>query len=190
MQKLRSFFIFIIFTFSFFNLNSQIFSQSAHSNLKNVELLKKFRFISEELICVCGCNEPLEYCNHTHCIAWGIRDVIDKLLLSGKTEDFIVSGFINGYGDMVDTDESFEIIRTKYPEYLEKMRKGFGERYRSYPAKHNPQIIIVVLLFIFGGIALIFLKKKFKKLKTTDKKSASHKILDPEKEKLFKDLYK
>jgi len=172
------------------SLNVPLFSQSAHSNLKSVELQKKFKFISEEIMCVCGCNEPLEYCNHIHCIAWGIRGVIDNLLASGKTEEFIVAGFINGYGNAVDTDESFEIIRAKYPDYLEKFRTGFGERYRSYPAKHNPEIIIIVVILLFGGIATIFLRGKFKKLKVADKGQAGEKKIDPEKEKLFKDLYK
>jgi cytochrome c-type biogenesis protein CcmH/NrfF len=188
MLKLRQWTLFIFIAIA--SLNSQIFSQSAHSNLKNTELLKKFRFISEEIMCVCGCNEPLEYCNHVHCIAWGIRDVIDKLLASGRQEDFIINGFIKGYGDMVDTDEAFEIIRTKYPDYLEKLRKGFGERYRSYPAKHNPEIIIIVVFLIFGGIAMIFLKKKFIKLKSTDNNQTVKKKSDPEKEQLYKDLYK
>ena len=186
MMKVRRFPIFAIFILV--SINSQIFSQSTHSNLKNVELLKKFKFISQEIMCVCGCNEPLDYCNHVNCIAWGIRDVIDKLLASGKSEDFIVAGFINGYGDIVDTDDSFEIIRTKYSDYLEKFRNGFGERYRSYPAKHNPKIVIFVIFLIFGGFAAIFIKKRFKKLQPVDKSKT--RIPDEEKERLFRDLYK
>lgn len=173
-----------------FLVSNSFFAQSAHSNLKNTELLKRFKFISEEIMCVCGCNEPLEYCNHHQCIAWGIRDVIDKHLDAGRSDDFIVSGHINGYGDIVDTDPAFEIIRVKYPEYVEKFRHGFGERYRSYPAKHNPEIIILVVLFIFGGVATIFLRRKFKKLKTVDSGKSVKKERDPEKDKLYNDLYK
>lgn len=178
-----------LFLFAMFFSLTNLFAQSAHSNLKDPELAKKFKHISEEIMCVCGCNEPLEYCNHIRCIAWGIRDVIDQNLLAGKSEEFIINGFIYGFGNAVHTDPSFALIREKYPEYVKKFQTGFGERYRSYPFKHNPEIIILVIILIFGGIAGIFIKGKFKKLDAAKIQKPSRKSSDSEKEKLYKSLY-
>lgn len=184
--------------FVLFSLNQPVRAQSAHSNLTNPEQVKVFKKVSSEIMCVCGCNDPLDYCNHTTCIAWGIRDVIDKFIAAGKTEQYIVGGFINGYGDIVDTAPEFAIIRNKYPKYINDFRKGFGEKFRSYPAKHNPQIIIVVLLLIVGGFAGLFLKGKYKKLEVqaaspkspkeppADKKDSSG---GSSKDKLYRSLY-
>jgi hypothetical protein len=166
-----------------------VFSQSAHSNLKDPELTKRFKMISEEVMCVCGCNEPLEYCNHMKCIAWGIRGVIDELLLAQKSDEFIISGFINGYGEMVDSSPVFEIIRTDYSEYLEKFRTGFGEQYRSYPAKRNPQIMIIVILFIAAGSVGIFIKKRLKKINSSNDKKPPSSGNKSETDKLYKSLY-
>ena len=167
-----------------------VFSQSVHSNLKSDELLKRFNHISEEVLCVCGCNQPLGYCNHMNCIAWGIRGVIDNLLLAGKSDEYIIAGFINGYGDMVDNDAAFQIIREQYQNYLEKFRKGFGEQYRSYPSKHNPEIIIVILFLLFAGIAGLFLKGKLRGLKKSSQPAKVKTSSDPQKDQLYKDLYK
>src|SRR5438046_1521737 len=87
-----------LLTATFFLGLTGISAQSAHSSLKEFKQLESFQKISHKIMCTCGCNMPLYYCNHTgHCNAWPMRAALDYFLSQGKDENFIISGFIHGF---------------------------------------------------------------------------------------------
>jgi len=177
-----------------FFLTTFSYSQSSYSTLKDPELLEKFRSISEEIVCECGCGHPLQYCSHKECVAWGMRSVIENLLVEGKTEEFIVDGFINGFGDLALTDPAFEKVRNEYGDLMPMMASGFGEEHRSHPgAGKNPEYMIITGAVLIFGFALIFIRKRMRAIGKSDAKkdqvNAGAGSSDPEKEKLFSHLY-
>lgn len=166
--------------------------QSTHSNIKDPELAKRHKMISKELLCVCGCGMVLDNCNHTVCIAWTMRDIIDNLLLAGKSDEFIISGFINGFGDIVHTDPAFvKLQKENSPEMTQAFVTGFGEVHRSYPHGRNPEIMILLAAIIIGGSVGLFIKKRLKTLgsKSGDASPPKSGASDSQKEDLYKKLY-
>ena len=168
--------------------NGQLFAQSTHSNLKNKDLLKRFRVISDELMCSCGCSLPLDYCNHVdHCNAWPMRQAIDILLQEGRSDEFIIDGFINGFKDIVDSSAAFRLARTPDYDYLlTSFRDGFGEKQRTHPKGHRTGIGIGIGILIIFGIAGLFLRRHYKKL--SDQKSTTT-LNKKESDDLYNKLY-
>ena len=165
------------------------FAQTTHSNLKNPEQLKRFKHISESLMCACGCRMVLEHCNHSVCVAWTMRDAIDKLILAGDSDEQIIEGFIYGFGDRAYTDPAFAKVRL--PEngnLIESFVNGFGEYHRSYPEGRHPEIMIILFGIAGIGAALLFLRSRMRRLKQEEapKKESG---TDAEKEELYKHLY-
>ena len=174
-----------------------IHGQSAHTDITDPELNKRFRKISETIVCACGCQSPLAYCNHRPCVAWGMRSVIEGLLLDGQSDDFIIKGFIYGFGAFYDSHKAFEMVRTQ-PEYrnLEsRLRNGFGEQFLSKPDDTALPLMILMAALIIAGISVIFIKKRMKKLQQSTasvKPTESNAVKSAEeqkKEDLYKKLY-
>ena len=169
--------------------NGVLYGQSTHSNVKNKDLLKRFRVISDELMCSCGCSLPLDYCNHVdHCNAWPMRQAIDILLQEGQSDEFIIDGFINGFKEIVDTSPAFKLARS--PEYdylLTSFRDGFGEKQRTHPKGHRTGIPIGIGILIILGTTFLFLRRHYKKLnKKKDTKTTMNK---KESDDLYNKLY-
>lgn len=140
-------------------------AQSAHSNLKDPEKLNSFKRISHTLMCTCGCNMPLYYCNHTgHCNAWPMRAAIDSLLAEGKSEQFITNGFTKGFGNLVMTHEGFAMTRSAEYNYLvERFSQGLGEAGYSRPQSYTAEILSIIAGLILLAIAVTFIHKRYKK---------------------------
>lgn len=133
---------------------------SAHSSLKNPELVEKFKVVSNGLVCTCGKNLPISQINDIgHCNTWPMRSVIDGLLESGYSEDFILNGFNKGFGDMVATHPAFHMVREQEYSYLQNgMQGGFGEKILSVPTNARPLLTSVMgfgAILIGGLIAFI-----------------------------------
>lgn len=191
MKTLRSPLRTLIMAFLTLSLALPAFGQTTHSNLKDPEQLKRFKHISESLMCACGCRMVLEHCNHSVCIAWTMRDVIDKLILAGKSDNEIIEGFIEGFGESAYTDPAFSKVRAEGNENLMmSFANGFGEYHRSYPKGKNPEIMIILFTVAGMGAALLFLRSRMRRLKaqsdTPEKKDTKN---DAEKEELYKHLY-
>ena len=155
---------------------------SSYSNLKDPVLLKKFETISEKIMCQCGCNLPLSTCNHRHCGAWALRSTIDNLLLEGKEEKYIIDGFVKGFGKSVYTSAAF--AKARDPEngnMTEMLDKGFGESALSEPDSLLPAIGVISIGLLIAGFAILFLRKKFKRLDNNNIPQVS--ISDEELEK-------
>lgn len=58
--------------------------------------------VSRRLMCMCGCGQVLGECNHIGCPSRDpmIRDV-DRKVASGVSDDLIVQGFVQQYGEKV-----------------------------------------------------------------------------------------
>jgi len=120
-----------------------------------------------------------------------MRMVIERLLLDGKDEKFIVNGFVHGFGEMVYTHRAFELARSKDYEYLvDNFVNGFGEEYLTEPPNHNPEYLIPVIALIVGGIAGLFLRTHFRKLnKKKTETNTNQNPISAEKEALYSRLY-
>ena len=145
---------------------------SAHSSLKNPQLVEKFKKISDGLVCTCGKNLPISQINDIgHCNTWPMRSVIDGLLESGYSEKFILDGFNDGFGDIVFTHPAFHMVRDQEYGYLKSgMQNGFGEKILSVPSDTSP-LIGSVLGFgsiILGGL-LVFIGKRKRPLNSGTK---------------------
>lgn len=59
----------------------------------------RIRELSPKFMCICGCNQLLSACNHFHCPSSGpmMKD-LGKQIDDGKTDDAIVSYFVEKYG--------------------------------------------------------------------------------------------
>ncbi|MDH5719425.1 MAG: cytochrome c-type biogenesis protein CcmH [Spirochaetia bacterium] len=164
-----------------------IYSQSAHSNLSDPVMLKKFKYISERLMCPCGCALPLNTCNMSDCIAWDMRKSVEILLKSGQSEEFIINGFINGFGPLIDTDPAFRHMSSGVKNLF---RRGMGEEGFTEPYNRNPEIWIAVSAVLFSAIAGWFIRSHFRKinLAKTGKEKEQEKTTEKEEE-LYKKLY-
>jgi cytochrome c-type biogenesis protein CcmH/NrfF len=142
-----------------------LFAQSAHSRLTDPTLLKRFDNLSRKLMCTCGCNMPLRNCNHTgHCNAWPQRDALDKLLLSGASDEDILKGFQHGFGTIADKAETFAMARTPDYGYMQvQFKNGFGSQIMSAPQSNYLGIFAFLGFVLSAGIAALFIRKKRKK---------------------------
>ncbi len=170
-------------------VTAPLFPQSTHTDIKDPALAERFKKISQELMCGCGCGMVLDHCNHTVCVAWAMRSAIDEMLLAGKSDEYIISGFINGFGDIVDTDEAFTRARKKeYGDLIEHFRAGYGEKYRSYPRDRHPEIMILLAALLIGGVVALFIKKRLIKLGANRSPKETH-MSKSDQEELYKKLY-
>jgi cytochrome c-type biogenesis protein CcmH len=58
--------------------------------------------VSDEIMCLCGCNSVLTNCPHEDC-GWGIpaKNYIDQQLSAGATPESLVQYYVNEYGQEV-----------------------------------------------------------------------------------------
>ena len=92
-----------------------------------------------------------------------MRSVIDGLLESGYSEDFILNGFNKGFGDMVATHQAFKMVREQEYGYLQSgMQGGFGEKILSVPNNSSPLLASVISFgaLVLGGLFAFIAKKK------------------------------
>lgn len=183
----------LILIFLAFTSAMPVFGQSIHSNLKDPEHLKRHKHISESLMCTCGCRMILDHCNHSVCIAWTMRDVIDKLIIAGKTDQEIIDGFIYGFGESYHTDPAFEKARQNGDQNINKsFVEGFGEYHLSYPKDRHPELMIILFFVAGAGTALLFLRSRMRRLKkepASEENSPENSEKKAEKEELYKHLY-
>lgn len=115
---------------------------------------------------------PLHYCNHIgHCNGWPMRRIIDGLLAEGKSDEFIIDGFINGFpAEMVDSHPAFELTRSEQYAYLVPMFKnGLGEAGFTEPRSPWPIVLAGFTgLAILGAFILLIRSKIRKKSLGTD----------------------
>lgn len=79
-----------------------LWAQSAKSSLEDPVQAERFNQISDRLVCQCGCNMGLRVCNHFECpSAIPMRKEIEAKILAGATDEAIVAGFVEEYGQVV-----------------------------------------------------------------------------------------
>jgi len=185
-KKLITIFLYVT-GLALFWVSYNIYSQSAHSSLSDPALLKKFKYVSERLMCPCGCELPLNTCNMADCVAWDMRKSIEILLKAGQSEEFIITGFIKGFGPMIDADPAFAHMSGGIKNLF---RNGMGEEGYTEPYNRSPEIWIAISAVFFSLIAGWFIRSHFRKISSskTDKEKESSKITDKEEE-LYKKLY-
>ena len=162
------------------------YSQSTHSNLKDKADLKKFKRVSQSLVCQCGCKMLLDSCNHFTCLAWSMRSIIDELILAGYTNQFILDGFQSGFPvNMISAHKAFDILKEKqYEDYIPVYANGFGPSVLSKPQNKQSLIFIALAsLGIFLSI-FIFIYRRKKPVPTKLKKE-----LSAQEKKLYQELY-
>jgi cytochrome c-type biogenesis protein CcmH/NrfF len=55
-----------------------------------------------KMVCMCGCNEILTECNHVGCkTSLAMLKELDTRVTSGDSDDLILQGFVQEYGDKV-----------------------------------------------------------------------------------------
>lgn len=63
---------------------------------------QSFQRISDRIGCQCGCNQPLSACNHHPCgSADPMRAEIRASLAAGKSEQEVISGFVQQFGPSI-----------------------------------------------------------------------------------------
>lgn len=143
-------------------MSGNVFAQSAHSRLNDPTLLRRFDNLSRKLMCTCGCNMPLRNCNHTgHCNAWPQRDALDKLLLSGASDEEILKGFQHGFGAEADKADFFAMARTADYGYMQtQFKNGFGSQIMSAPQSNYLGIFSFLGFVLCAGVAALFIRRK------------------------------
>ena len=184
-------FVRFVVIFSLLGMFSANFAgtKNYHSDLEDPELLKRFHTISTSLVCICGCNLVLETCNMNPCEGWAVRRAIDGLLLDGKSDEFIIEGFVYGFGDLVDTHPAFKMVQPGGTYYFiaDQFKEGYGPIVRAMTDVYHYEIVLFIIALILLGSALIFIKSRFRAVSTSEK-SADKKI-DSETNELYKKLY-
>ena len=144
------------------HISLSIYAQSAHSRLTDKAQLERFDAISRKIMCTCGCNMPLKYCNHTgHCNAWPARAVIDQLILQGKSDAEIIEGFKNGFGAAAVQTPVFSLAQSnEYRYMLEKFQNGFGSTIFSAPESAYLGWISLFAAMTILGVAAIYIKRR------------------------------
>jgi cytochrome c-type biogenesis protein CcmH/NrfF len=62
----------------------------------------RFSAIGRQMICNCGCGQPLLECNHVGCtVVTQMREEIDSGLQRSESNDLILQGFVQKYGSTV-----------------------------------------------------------------------------------------
>ncbi len=60
---------------------------------------ERIKEVSNNMICMCGCNQLLATCNHLNCPTRGpMQDEVAKMLDEGKTQAEILPAFADKYG--------------------------------------------------------------------------------------------
>lgn len=152
-------------------LPAALSAQSAHSRLTDPALLKRFDALSHKLMCTCGCNMPLRNCNHTgHCNAWPARDVLDKLLIAGMSDEKIIEGFKNGFGPDSEKSEAFAMARQNdYAYMMAQFKNGFGAQIMSIPESNYLGVFSVLGAILCAGVVAMFIRSRKNWRKTDDK---------------------
>ena len=62
----------------------------------------RFEKVGHELMCTCGCQQVLLECNHVGCqVSDGMRNKVQAGIVSGKSNDAILAGFVDEFGPTV-----------------------------------------------------------------------------------------
>lgn len=127
-----------------------------------------------------------------------MREVIDELLKEGKSEKYIIDGFINGFpAKMVDTHEAFSLARSpQYAYMVERFKKGFSQALFSEPQTHSPIVLAALTGLLFLGTFLIFIKKRMKrknkleteKLNKTARDNDMHRVDSAQEQEILRRL--
>ena len=180
---------FLLFTFPFTKNHGHVYA-STHSFLKKAEDKKRFKNISLQLVCQCGCKMLLDSCNHLTCMAWSMRSMIDSLILNGYSDEFILNGFENGFKSLVHDHKLFPILEDKrYQSYVSSYEKGFGSSIYSQPKSKSIHFWIFASAFMIIGYVLFFIYKRKKSLSEWDEGS-KQRLSKKDEEKLLKELHR
>lgn len=110
---------------------------------------------------------PLRNCNHTgHCNAWPARDALDKLLLSGMSDEQILEGFRKGFGAITEKNEAFAMAKS--PEYsymFAQFKDGFGTQIMSIPESNYLGIFSAFGVILCAGIVALFIRSRRRRKK-------------------------
>lgn len=73
-----------------------------------------YKRVSDQVVCQCGCNYPLDSCPHTDC-PWApkIRAAIREQVAAGESEQVILAGLVAEYGQVIlaaPPAEGFNIV--------------------------------------------------------------------------------
>lgn len=168
--------------------NSPVVASSVHSDLRDPKLLKRFKHISNCITCTCGKSMPILYVNDPGtCYTWPMRTIIDGLLKDGYSDDFIIDGFIEGFGDLADNHEAFELARSRqYSSMMPGLRKGYGKALLTEPPDSSPAAYVGVAGVGIAAVAMTFLKMRHKNLSEENQKTEE---LSEKEERLMQNLY-
>lgn len=144
-----------------------------HTRFKDPAKIKRFNAISKELRCQCGCNLALSGCNHpATCTAWSLRAVIEGLIEDGKSNQFIINGFKNGFGKLAREHAAFAKTR-EIQGYTEALSAGFGTAALSIPENDYSNIFLILLALAMLGLLYYVINRRLRPLQKEQKVGAS-----------------
>jgi hypothetical protein len=142
-------------------LATPVFGQRVYSELEADTDIEVFTEVSDGLICQCGCRMVLSSCPHVEC-PWGIpaRRFTENRIREGWDSDRILNGFVNGFGDVVDTDPvALRLQAAGRADFVGKLRNGFGEEIRARTGHLVPALIVTAFTVLMFWLGLLWWRR-------------------------------
>lgn len=146
-----------------------LYSERAPERLKNPKLVQSYHKITSKLNCYCGCHSIVSACGHVDegCFAVQMRRFVETRLLEGMSEDEIMDGLVNGFGERVMQDPQLKRLnQTGRSDLTKGFTEGFG------PAIIVEQPGSLVWYAVLGVFAVVFAAAAFRLFM---RKSSDHK---------------
>jgi len=139
---------------------SGLSAQAVYTELTDPEQIGVFTAVSESLTCGCGCHLVLSTCPHVDC-PWAIpvRRIIENRIRAGQTNDQILSGITDGFGEGIRSDPTVQRLAAEGREdFVNKLVHGFG---RGVLAKNTGfSTGLVLVLFLVGALISFFVWRR------------------------------
>ncbi len=129
-------------------LPGSLAAETAPLHLRSPEQVQMFHRITNRLNCLCGCHGLVSQCGHVAetCFAVQARIFIETRIREGQSEEAIVRGFSEGFGDRVVKDAQLqELLRNGNEGVVRGFVSGFGPNILHEAPPVWPRVLLVAV---------------------------------------------
>ncbi|MCB1315823.1 MAG: cytochrome c-type biogenesis protein CcmH [Leptospiraceae bacterium] len=128
-----------------------VFAERAPEQLHDPEKIAQFYRINRALNCYCGCNTVVSECGHVDegCFAVQMRRFVERRIQAGQSDEQILNGLQNGYGDAILEDAQMQnLVRDGHRNLAMAFVEGFGPSIIAEEPSRLPVIFITLGLLV------------------------------------------
>lgn len=157
--------------------SSGLFSQVTTTSLKDPKEIKIFLSVTDKVRCICLPSLPIQACSFNMCSASAyLKTFIENQIKRGLTEESIIDGLKNGFGDSVNEDPIVKHFQDSGNSgMVDSIRYGFGDAIMAKPDATGINLTLSILA-ILGLFGIYYYIQKFQKQKSVGKESQSEKL--------------